>query len=111
LWYFRDVLVLPDVRAATMEEGKVQAAKKKSTKKSRAGFFSKIKNIFKKKEKQKQADSTTLTTEQPVLDSAQTAKPKKKFLGGLFGKKTKVDKTKPDKKPDEAKKEEEDDGF
>lgn len=28
LWYFRDVLVLPDVRAAMMEEGEVQAAKK-----------------------------------------------------------------------------------
>ncbi|HNR74562.1 MAG TPA: hypothetical protein PKM03_10060, partial [Cyclobacteriaceae bacterium] len=109
LWYFRDVLVLPDVRAAMMEEGKVQAAKKKSTKKSKTGFFPKIKNIFKKKDKQKQADSTMLTTEQPVLDSTQTAsKPKKKFLGGLFGKKTKADKTKPDKKPDEAKKEEED---
>lgn len=142
LWYFRDVLVLPDVRAAMMEEGEVRAAKKKSDKKSKGGFF---KNLFKRKDKKKQADSTTLTTgqpdldsaqttkpkkkflgglfrkkvadsttvttEQPVLDSAQTAKPKKKFLGGLFGKKTKAGKTKPDKKPDEAKKEEEDDGF
>jgi len=110
LWYFRDVLVLPDVRAAMMEEGEVQAAKKKSAKKAKGGFFSKIKNLFKKKDKKQKADSLSVTTEQPLSDSTQTPpKAKKKFLSGLFKKKPKADKTKSDK-PDEAKKEE-DDGF
>ncbi|MCW5911892.1 MAG: hypothetical protein KIT62_12500 [Cyclobacteriaceae bacterium] len=104
MWYFRDVLVLPDVRAAMMEEGEVQAAKKKATKKSKGGFF---KNLFKKKDK-KAADSLSITTAQP--DSIQ-AKPKKKLLSGLFKKKAKADKTKPDNQPDEARKEDEDDGF
>ncbi|MBX2916538.1 MAG: hypothetical protein KF856_14810 [Cyclobacteriaceae bacterium] len=109
LWYFRDVLVLPDVRAAMMEEGAAQAARKKTDKKSKGGFF---KNLFKKKDKKKQADSLTVTTDQPEPDSTQIqAKPKKKLLGGLFNKKTKTDKTNPDKKPDDKKKEEEDDGF
>ncbi len=107
LWYFRDVLVLPDVRAAMMEEGEVQAAKKKSDKKSKGGFF---KNLFKKKDKKKQpTDSLTVSNAQP--DSIQTEpKPKKKLLGGLFKKKAKADKAKPDEKPDDKKKEE-DDGF
>lgn len=107
LWYFRDVLVLPDVRAAMMEEGEVQAAKKKSDKKAKGGFF---KNLFKKKDKKKQpTDSLTVSNAQP--DSIQTeTKPKKKLLGGLFKKKSKADKTKPDEKPDDKKKEE-DDGF
>lgn len=110
LWYFRDVLVLPDVRAAMMEEGEVQAAKKKSDKKSKGGFF---KNLFKKKDKKKLAtDSLTVNTEQPEPDSTQTqSKPKKKLLGGLFKKKAKADKTTTDEKPDDKKKEEEDDGF
>lgn len=110
LWYFRDVLVLPDVRAAMMEEGVVQAAKKKSDKKAKGGFF---KNLFKKKDKKKKqpADSLTVTSVQPTLDSTQTEpKPKKKLLGGLFKKKAKADKAKPDEKPDDKKKEE-DDGF
>jgi len=109
LSYFRDVLVLPDVRAAMMEEGKVQASKKKTTKKTKGGFF---KNLFKKKDKKKQpADSLDVTIQQPA-DSTQTeVKPKKKFLGGLFKKKTKADKAKPDEQPGDKKKEEEDDGF
>lgn len=104
MWYFRDILVLPDVRAAMMEEGEVQAAKKKADKKSKGGFF---KNLFKKKDKKQKTDSLTSAQLQP--DSVQT-KPKKKLLGGLFKKKAKAEKTS-DKDPDEAKKEEEDDGF
>jgi hypothetical protein len=110
LWYFRDVLVLPDVRAAMAEEGEVQAAKKKSDKKSKSGFF---KNLFKKKDKKKKqpTDSLTVTNAQPNSDSIQTEpKPKKKLLGGLFKKKAKTDKAKPDEQPDDKKKEE-DDGF
>jgi hypothetical protein len=52
-----------------------------------------------------------VTTEQPEPDSIQTEpKPKKKLLGGLFKKKAKADKAKPDEKPADKKKEE-DDGF
>ncbi len=108
MWYFRDVLVLPDVRAAMAEEGEVRASKKKSEKKAKGGFF---KNLFKKKNK-KTTDSTAVVAPDPVVNSADSteAKPKKKLLGGLFKKKPKVESTDPKKKTDPAKKEE-DDGF
>jgi hypothetical protein len=104
MWYFRDVLVLPDVRAAMMEEGEVRASTKKATKKVKGGFF---KNLFKKKNKK---DSLTVEpkADPSISDSAQ-AKPTKKGLGGLFKKKNKVDSADPKKKVDPAKKE--DDGF
>jgi hypothetical protein len=106
MWYFRDVLVLPDVRAAMMEEGQVRAANKKATKKAKGGFFNKI---FKKKNKK---DSTAVESLQdPIAQDTVQATPKKKGLSGLFKKKPKVDKTDPSKKADPAKKEEEDDGF
>ena len=89
LWYFRDVLVLPDVRAAMMEEGEVQAAKKKSTKKAKGGFLGKIKNLFKKKDKKQKADSLAVTTQSEPDSTQSQSKPKKKFLGGLFNKKDK----------------------
>ncbi|MBX2896155.1 MAG: hypothetical protein KF763_11975 [Cyclobacteriaceae bacterium] len=110
LWYFRDVLVLPDVRAAMMEEGEVQAARKKTDKKSKGGLF---KNLFKKKDKKKLlADSLSVSNEEQEADSIQTqTKPKKKLLGGLFNKKAKADKAKPVENPNDKKKEEEDDGF
>jgi len=104
MWYFRDVLVLPDVRAAMMEEGVVKASKRKSDKKAKGGFF---KNLFKKKDKK---DSTKVEVPADLVSDSTTAKPKKKFLGGLFKKKPKVDSTEPQKKTDPAKKEE-DDGF
>ncbi len=107
MWYFRDVLVLPDVRAAMMEEGEARAATKKASKRAKGGFF---KNLFKKKDKK---DSLAVESKpEPTYstpDSAQ-ASPKKKGLGGLFKKKTKVDSSDPKKKSDPAKKEE-DDGF
>lgn len=105
MWYFRDVLVLPDVRAAMMEEGAVRATTKKATKKAKGGFF---KNLFKKKDKK---DSLTVepNVDPSISDSTQT-KPKRKGLTGLFKKKTKVDAADPKKKSDPAKKEE-DDGF
>jgi len=116
MWYFRDALVLPDVRAAMQEEGEVRAARKKSTKKVKGGFF---KNLFKKKDKTKsKTDSTAVIPaavdeygDPIVQDSAAIeAKPKKKLFGNLFKKKNKVDATNPKKKSDPAKKEE-DDGF
>ncbi len=105
MWYFRDVLVLPDVRAAMMEEGAAKASSKKSSKKAKGGFF---KNFFKKKNKK---DSTSLdVVDESVVSDSTAAKPKKKSLGGLFKKKPKVESTDPTKKTDPAKKEE-DDGF
>jgi len=105
MWYFRDVLVLPDVRAAMMEEGAAKAASKKSSKKTKGGFF---KNLFKKKNKN---DSTSVDVESdPEVSDSSAAKPKKKSLGGLFKKKPKVESTDPQKKTDPARKEE-DDGF
>ncbi|MDZ7646327.1 MAG: hypothetical protein U5K54_03605 [Cytophagales bacterium] len=106
MWYFRDVLVLPDVRAAMMEEGQVRASNKKATKKAKGGFFNKI---FKKKNKK---DSTAVESlQEPIAQDTAQVTPKKKGLSGLFKKKPKVDKTDPSKKADPAKKEEEDDGF
>ncbi|MBK7651361.1 MAG: hypothetical protein IPJ20_12380 [Flammeovirgaceae bacterium] len=106
MWYFRDVLVLPDVRAAMMEEGEVRAANKKSAKKAKGGFFG---GIFKRKNKK---DSTAVESlQEPIAQDTAQAKPKKKGLGGLFNKKSKVGKTDSSKKVDPAKKEEEDDGF
>lgn len=113
MWYFRDILVLPDVKLA-MDEGK---AEKNSAggKAAKVGFFAKLKGLFKKKPKPKTAvtdstavieqeinssDSTTTTTPQPVVK-------KKK---GLFGKKSKTAPPVTPKKKADAKKEE-NDGF
>lgn len=109
MWYFRDILVLPDVRAAMQEEGEVRASQKKTGKKAKKGFF---KNLFKKKDKNKN-DSTAVSLDSEPVESDSTsaeAKPKKKLFGNLFKKKTKVGATDPKKETDPAKKEE-DDGF
>lgn len=106
MWYFRDVLVLPDVRIAM--EGAQKDAKPgaKGGKKEKGGFF---KNLFKKKEK---SDSTARPAQISTNDSTATpSKEKKKGLGGLLKKKSKTSTPPPTKKADPAKKEEEDDGF
>jgi hypothetical protein len=130
MWYFRDILVLPDVKVG-MEES--QASKEEipgtsATKSERKkGFFKGLKGLFKKKHKE-QADTTsfikakvdpfqepdsTAVQEQPQapqVQAADEAKPKKKKgLGGLFKKKPKTEKAPPPPKQD-AKKEEKD-GF
>jgi len=102
MWYFRDVLVLPDVRAAMNNKNKDSggaAAPAKNKKKGLAGFF---KNLFGKNKKDSTAmlapsllDSTTVN--QPPKDSKK--KKSKKAKGGEDV-----------KKKDDAKKEE-DDGF
>ena len=104
MWYFREILVLPDVRLA-MEGNKEN--KEAAGKPSKGGFF---KNLFKKKDKSKsKLDSTQVS---PSSDSTRVEESKeKKGLGGLFKKKPKADKAQPVKKTDPAKKEEEDDGF
>jgi len=89
MWYFRDMLVLPDVRAAM--EKKENAAPVKEVKKTKGGFFS---NLFKKK-KSAPVDSTAVgnkPADQPVPKDT----PKKR--GGLFKKKSAdpIDKKKED---------------
>jgi hypothetical protein len=120
MWYFRDVLVLPDVRAAMQDEKNAKNAKaadaKAGTKGEKKGFFGFFKNLFKKKAK---PDSTATVVPQPnqePLDSDSTTvtpppqeKPVVKKKGfGLFKKKGNKDK-KEEQKKDPAKKE--DDGF
>lgn len=100
MWYFRDILVLPDVKAA-MEESKTEAKEAKGKKK---GFFASLKGLFKKKPKK----DSLATTEPVQTDSAGNVIPPKKkgfSFKGLFGKKSK--KEAPVKKEEEAIKEEE----
>lgn len=105
MWYFRNVLVLPDVRIAM--EGAPAEGKTTSKAKEKKGFFGFFKNMFKKKPKeptkpepidQNPSDSTSVVPETPK---------KKKGLLGMFKKKPKVDTAAQQKKIDEAKKEEE----
>ena len=129
MWYLRDVLVLPDVKLAKMQQnGEGGGGSGKETKKQGLkGFF---KNLFKKKKKE-EVDSAALVqppkeefdyvdtlsqaeVPQPGQPADEPKEPKKK--GGLFKKKDK--KVKPPKndpkKPEEEepkKKEDEDDGF
>ncbi|HZY78795.1 MAG TPA: hypothetical protein VFE50_04685 [Cyclobacteriaceae bacterium] len=104
MWYFRDQLVLPDVRAAMETQNKnkeAKAAAKSGKKKGLAGFF---KNLFKKNK-----NDSTAVEEQPLIPTDTTAAPPpKKGLKGLFGGKKK-DPAAPEKKKEDAKKE--DDGF
>ena len=108
MWYFREMLVLPDVRAAIENKlnKKDDEASGKEVKKEKVGFFKGLKNIFKKKQK---PDSTG-TTHDPALktktDVNAPDQPKKK--GGLF-KKRKSDQ--PEKKKDPARKKDDGDGF
>lgn len=114
MWYFRDVLVLPDVKAAMEEEkeakeGKTSATTKgKKEKKGIKGFF---KNILRKKPK---SDSTAVQNPPPSTSSDSTAVgEKKEKKGGLFKRKKgepKAAEKQAEKKKDPAKKEE-DDGF
>jgi hypothetical protein len=95
MWYFRDVLVLPDVRAAMETKDKGTGA---------GGGEKKKKGLFSRKK----SPADSLATEE-LAPADSTAAPTKKGLKGLFGKKKKADVAAPVKK-DPAKKEE-DDGF
>jgi hypothetical protein len=106
MWYFRDVLVLPDVRAALMNKGNkdqtgATGAEGTSAPEKKGGFF---KNLFKKKTK---PDSTATPAATSPSDSTATAPAPKKKFGGLFKKKSAT--SAPVKPVDPAKKE--DDGF
>lgn len=103
MWYFREILVLPDVRLAMNAKDDKGGQPEK---KEKGGFF---KNLFKKKVKSKTPQDSSKAVN--VNDStAVTPAKDKKGLGGLFKKKPKSEKTTPVKK-DPAKKEDDDDGF
>jgi hypothetical protein len=109
MWYFRDVLVLPDVRAALEDEKNAKEGKTaggKTVKKQKTGFFGFFKDLFKKKPKN---DSTSVSG--PPTDSAPdslSANPPKEKKG-FFKRKKKQSGSTTEKKKDPAKKE--DDGF
>ncbi len=99
MWYFRDILVLPDVRAA-MQQNKEVADQKKT----KEGFF---KRLFGKKKKTKKVDDS-VQVENAESDSI-VVKPKRS-LNPFKKKGTKAGVDDSKKKADPAKKEE-DDGF
>ncbi|GHN02795.1 hypothetical protein WSM22_42840 [Cytophagales bacterium WSM2-2] len=136
MWYFRDVLVLPDVKLGI--EG-AKADKEAATTKGGAklGFFAKLKNLFKKKPKKTVVtdttgvnaniqqeenydtglDSTVVQQPQPEVQQQPQTKKKtqpstveKKKGVGLFKRKPKTQTAPPPKKQD-AKKKDEGDGF
>jgi len=111
LWYFRDMLVLPDVRLAMEGQAAGEGAQggKSGQKK---GFF---KNLFGRKKKSAASDSTYMTdlqsTDYPLDSAANEPKKKKSRNLNPFKKKSKVDPPATPKPQQPAKKEEEDDGF
>ena len=112
LWYFRDMLVLPDVRLAM--EGKTEGGSEATGAGAKKGGF--FKNLFGKKKKKSASDSTYVTDLQSTdypLDSGNQKATKKKggFKLNPFKKKSKVDPATTPKPQQPAKKEEEDDGF
>ena len=133
MWYFRDILVLPDVKLA-MEEGKAEKeATESGGKKEKKSFLQKLKDLFKKKPKPElEAVDSTTVSEQDLsdrefnsLDSVSAPPPKPiptkpqpvvKKKKGLFGKKQKAASVAPKKKEEVAPKKKEDakkedDGF
>ncbi len=108
MWYFRDQLVLPDVRAAmeTQNENKTKASK--TAKKAKGNFFQKL--MFWKKKPAADSTSTAIDQQQAVPTDSTAAEPKKKGLKGIFGGKKKSKEQDPNApKKEDAKKE--DDGF
>ena len=101
MWYFRDVLVLPDVRAAKMEQKETSKSNAKVKSKKEGGFF---KNLFGKKEKPKAEKKEKVKSDTTLVDP-----PKQKKSLNPFKKKASAAETEK-KKPDATKKEE-DDGF
>jgi hypothetical protein len=102
MWYFRNVLVLPDVRAAmeTKDKKEETLAPGTSTKKKKEPFGF-IKNIFRKKDK----DSTAMLA--PSISEANpTDVPPKREAKNKKQKKEKKEEVKK-----EAEKKDEDDGF
>lgn len=108
MWYFRNILVLPDVRIAM--EGAKEDANATVKKEKKKGFFGFFKNLFSKKDKKKKepVKVDTKLQDQPTDSTAATSPPieepkKKKGIFGMFKKKSKTT----DQPPAPAKKEEE----
>ncbi|CAN5470324.1 hypothetical protein BH10BAC4_BH10BAC4_19330 [soil metagenome] len=111
MWYFRDMLVLPDVRAAMQKNSeKKEDAKTSATKvkKEKVGFFRGLKNIFKKKEKKDTTGATVTTPPKKETTDVNNPEQKPKKKRGLFRKKDKTADPAEIKEPDPKKKE---DGF
>jgi hypothetical protein len=130
LWYLRDVLVLPDVRAAIEDEKRANDTTKKAKEEpdtvKKVGFFKSLLGLFKKKLKQDSISTPDSVVrekddfadeELPDVSDSTVTKPKPKKE-----KKKKVKKTEKkkddikqtpvkEKKKEPAKKEDEDDGF
>jgi hypothetical protein len=104
MWYFREMLVLPDVRAAMESKSEDKNKGDGTVKKEKLPFPKNILNIFKKKE------NTDSTSTQKKTDTDVNSPPAKKEEGGLFKKKKKSEDP-PAKKKDPAKKKEDGDGF
>ncbi|HCM76322.1 MAG TPA: hypothetical protein DIS90_08060, partial [Cytophagales bacterium] len=103
MWYFRDQLVLPDVRAALEQKsGKDLGTANLKGSKEKKGFF---KNLFRKKDK---SDSSAVDGPPLPSDSTKASTKTKKKKAP---KEKKVKAKKEEKKETPAKKEEEDDGF
>lgn len=102
MWYFRDMLVLPDVRAA-METKSQNRPEPAGAKKQKKGLLSFLK---------KKSSKDSLAVEEVLPADSTATTPKKKGLFGMFGGKSKKEKPKavaPVKK--EPAKKEDDDGF
>lgn len=105
MWYFRDQLVLPDVRAA-MESKKEAKESEDRAAKGKRGFFD-----FLKRKKKNDSTSVSAPPAPEEADSTVT-KPKGGGLKGLFKKKQKAEPKKEEQQQkNPAKKEDEDDGF
>ena len=103
MWYFRNVLVLPDVRAAMdSKDKKEESATLASDKKKKKGPFGFLNNLFNKKEK----DSTAMLAPSVTSSDSTDVSPQKNSQK----KKSKKEKKEEEKKKEPAKKEE-DDGF
>lgn len=103
MWYFRDVLVLPDVRAALegKEGGDSSEGGEEGGEKKKGGFF---KNLFKKKDR---SDSTSVNG--PPLQPSDSTGADNAVPGKKKGKRNKKDA--PRKEKDPANKEDENEGL
>jgi len=102
MWYFRDILLLPDVRAA-MQEDKAAAEEKAAAKQ---GFF---KRLFGKKDKSAKVKNVQDTVSVDDAEPNAGATRKKKSLNPF--KKKKADSLNPEEPKKDPAKKEEDDGF
>ena len=90
MWYFREVLVLPDVRAALERKANAaNEAKSKEVKEKKGGIKGFFQNLFKKKPKP--AETPTATDAAPTTGTDAPPQPEKK-KGGLFKKKSEPEK-------------------